>query len=1001
MVTVQALHFLRKNPESSEKSLWAHLQKVFSFEDKASEDDLVNHHGLIQKFMEKDTELAKCPLLPLFLEERSTKKLSSEDNPTSKKTFIADDDEVIRDDDGDDSEEETDMFDSVCAICDNGGELLCCEGRCLRSFHATKSAGEDTDCKSLGYTKSQVEAIQNFLCRNCKYKKHQCFICGRLGSSDKSAGAEVFICVKATCGRFYHPKCVARLLHRGNETEATDCQKKIAAGETFTCPIHTCVVCGEVEKTGEKGDKDNQFAMCRRCPKSYHRRCLPREIAFDDIEEEDIIQRAWDDLLPNRILIYCLDHDIDEDLGTPVRNHIKFPELPENKKLLITQKSKVNELVKKKRMDSDSLPTKNRFPDSGGLPRKKKSPDYEKLPMDQNYVKPKKVIQHKLSDAEEGYPSKKRDKATSEQVPESNKRMRLTKEGAKSVSWKDDVTVLGDSKASLKEKAKPLASAVPPTSYPKRSSFPVITEETEKKMKALMEESSSSITLDGIIKKRTVPSTHAFSGRHIDKSITQGKVEGAVEAVRAAIKKLEDGGSIEDAKAVCEPEVLRQLLKWSSKLRVYLSPFLHGVRYSSFGRHFTLVGKLMEIVDKLQWYVQSGDTIVDFCCGANDFSQLMKEKLEETGKKCFFKNYDIIQPKNDFNFEQRDWMTVQPKELPTGSQLIMGLNPPFGVKASLANKFIDKALTFRPKLIILIVPPETERLDEKKTKYDLIWEDRDKLAGKSFYLPGSVDVNDKQIEQWNNTPPPLYLWSRSDWTAKHMSIAAKQGHIDTEEQELDKPPTEDAPSERTISAPPVEVHTESRDDTVGGKPMKESNQNSSDLTPSKKSGRRRGKKHRKEDCNQTKGDEDSDMSISPSEGKDNQSGSTAVDEDISHIVKRYTTLHSGSVDYGMQSSDERFSGGRYSLSSSVTGMDQPGHYVSPSFASSGSSAMQRYAPRLGEANYTRPVGSSLPGGSSLYGMSRMSSDTTTDIMGFAPSPRLPFPRPGSSGWIND
>lgn len=40
---------------------------------------------------------------------------------------------------------------------------------------------------------------------------------------------------------------------------------------------------------------------------------------------------------------------------------------------------------------------------------------------------------------------------------------------------------------------------------------------------------------------------------------------------------------------------------------------------------------------------------------------------------------------------------------------IMGLNPPFGVKASLANAFIDKALTFKPKLLILIVPKETKR----------------------------------------------------------------------------------------------------------------------------------------------------------------------------------------------------------------------------------------------------------------------------------------------------
>ncbi|KRZ64112.1 hypothetical protein T10_5812, partial [Trichinella papuae] len=60
--------------------------------------------------------------------------------------------------------------------------------------------------------------------------------------------------------------------------------------------------------------------------------------------------------------------------------------------------------------------------------------------------------------------------------------------------------------------------------------------------------------------------------------------------------------------------------------------------------------------------------MVDFCCGANDFCLLMKEKLDAAGKKCHFKNFDVIKPMNDFNFEQRDWMKVQPKELPTGSQ---------------------------------------------------------------------------------------------------------------------------------------------------------------------------------------------------------------------------------------------------------------------------------------------------------------------------------------------
>lgn len=213
---------------------------------------------------------------------------------------------------------------------------------------------------------------------------------------------------------------------------------------------------------------------------------------------------------------------------------------------------------------------------------------------------------------------------------------------------------------------------------------------------------------------------------------------------------------MEDAKTVCEPQVLHQIVRWKRTLGVYLAPFLHGKRYTSFGRHFTKVDKLKEIVDRLKWYVQDGDTIVDFSCGSNDFSFLMKEMLHKMGKRCSFRNYDLIAPK------------------------IMGLNPPFGVHASLANKFIDKALTFNPKLLILIVPKETRRLDRKNPPYDIIWEDDELLSGKSFYLPGSVDVNDHHLEQSNLSTPPLYLWSRPDWTAKHKAIAEKCGHIRNE-----------------------------------------------------------------------------------------------------------------------------------------------------------------------------------------------------------------------------
>lgn len=40
--------------------------------------------------------------------------------------------------------------------------MISCEGRCLRSFHATKEAGIDAVCESLGYTSAQVKVSTVF-----------------------------------------------------------------------------------------------------------------------------------------------------------------------------------------------------------------------------------------------------------------------------------------------------------------------------------------------------------------------------------------------------------------------------------------------------------------------------------------------------------------------------------------------------------------------------------------------------------------------------------------------------------------------------------------------------------------------------------------------------------------------------------------------------------------------------------------------------------------------
>ncbi|XP_058210545.1 protein ENHANCED DOWNY MILDEW 2-like isoform X2 [Rhododendron vialii] len=790
LITVHFLHFLKRNPEETKNAVWNHLRKAFSSYDiEPSESDLLDHMPLINEVAARDKEIAKSEYLSsLLLEMAEERKCLHEDNQTTKKVkFIID--ATYDDDDGDDGDDdESDasvLFDTVCSICDNGGELLCCEGRCMRSFHATVDAGADTECESLGYSDAQVEAIQNFLCMNCQHQQHQCFVCGMLGSSNNASVLEVFPCVSATCGRFYHPKCVAKLLYPGDETQAEEVQKKIAAGESFACPAHKCCICKQGE---DKRVIDLQFAMCRRCPNAYHRKCLPREIAFDG---KTFHQRAWDGLLPNRILIYCMNHKIIPKLGTPERNHIVFPGIDGKKKRLKLLSLKEEEEARKRRLKQLA---QNRSTLSGSV-------------MERTAVKMEKKVEEYPSFTHgdltkkfgQGFPRQGVGSKVADVTMNSLRANNASVQANVCKPFKGDNShsSLGNNHSVLSMrpyvvrpkmqdlpsgKAKNSIEAIPAMEKVSKT-LPSVDTELEKRMMALMNTSTASFNLEEFRKeKRRLCSNESSSKYVLDKTITSGRVEGYVKAIQAALKKLEEGCTLEDARAVCQAEVLKKIVIWKRKLGVYLAPFLHGVRYTSFGRHFTKVDKLKEIIDLLHWYVLENDTIVDFCCGSNDFSWLLKEKLQQMGKSCSFKNYDLIQSKNDFNFEKRDWMTVRTEELPAGSQLIMGLNPPFGVQASRANQFIEKALTFNPKLLILIVPRETKRLDEKYPPYDLIWEDHKILSGKSFYLPGSVDMHDQQLDQWNQVTPPLYLWSRPDWTAKHRAIAQRHEHLPKEQE---------------------------------------------------------------------------------------------------------------------------------------------------------------------------------------------------------------------------
>ncbi|EEC83400.1 hypothetical protein OsI_28843 [Oryza sativa Indica Group] len=374
LITIQMIHFVRKHPAKDERTLSKHLCEVFrKFFTKPPEvDDLRKSYSLIKYFMKMDQTLVKSKILRRPLEdtwiiiETELRKASlnesfivSNESSTNCDDYTEDGSSGSSDDNGDnytDGNASDDGTEAVCAICDQGGILLGCKGECKRSFHPTLEDGTKSFCKTLGYTSREVEEIPIFICSNCQHKQHQCFKCGQLDSSHET-NPKVFQCCNASCGRFYHPKCVAGLLEPDG---ACGLEKRIADGMTFTCPVHWCFECKQIED---------------------------REISF---KKKDVTARVWE--VPKgdpKIFIYCLDHDIDATFRTPCRDHIKFPSAP--------QIERVKDLARKKVKVTDIRNTDEVSPESAELSTK---PSREEGDQNQEVPISNKQMDHNLLEHE-------------------------------------------------------------------------------------------------------------------------------------------------------------------------------------------------------------------------------------------------------------------------------------------------------------------------------------------------------------------------------------------------------------------------------------------------------------------------------------------------------------------------------------------------------------------------------------------------------------------------
>jgi len=135
-----------------------------------------------------------------------------------------------------------DYSEPICAECESGGALLCCDGVCNRSFH-TECLGEEPE-----------DDGEPWLCFDCAHEVHRCFACKHY-----AATADLVQCAEVNCRKMFH--------------RTVECAgKPLVEGERFVCPLHKCKKCNAA--SGVEAD----IVRCFRCPTAYCRDCCPLDV---------------------------------------------------------------------------------------------------------------------------------------------------------------------------------------------------------------------------------------------------------------------------------------------------------------------------------------------------------------------------------------------------------------------------------------------------------------------------------------------------------------------------------------------------------------------------------------------------------------------------------------------------------------------------------------------------------------------------------------------------
>ncbi len=175
----------------------------------------------------------------------------------------------------------------ICAICENGGEIMMCDGPCNRSFHP--------ECLEI----DEVPAVDEWLCPDCSAKVYTCLLCGETGSvkggpNVEENGDEEFVtkCAVKSCGRFYHDSCIQK-------DDRVRWVKDRKGLQSFKCPQHYCRIC---KKSAAELQKQQPVIKCTRCPNAYHEVCISGLAA--SAKHHSFLRKGK--------MMVCCDHELDD-----------------------------------------------------------------------------------------------------------------------------------------------------------------------------------------------------------------------------------------------------------------------------------------------------------------------------------------------------------------------------------------------------------------------------------------------------------------------------------------------------------------------------------------------------------------------------------------------------------------------------------------------------------------------------------------------------------------